>query len=705
MLALASKRVGLPTGAISRKRGRPKKFQLSGKYKIALGAGIFLVFVFSYTVFLLTAAYQLPSPTRLISPNQPVTTEFYDRNGELLYRLYAGNNRSLVKLSEVPKSLIEATIATEDQNFYRHIGIDPVAIARALEHNFRNNTQEGASTITQQLIKNSLLTPEKSYIRKFKEIILALWAERIYSKEEILQMYFNEAPYGGSNMGIAAASQTYFGKSPPELNLAESAYLAGLPASPTQFSPYGSRPDLAKLRQREVLDRMVKDKYVTKQQAEEAFAQNLDIKPPVNNIFAPHFVMYARDLLTEKYGPRVVFQGGLKVYTTLDLKLQETVEKIVKEEVDKLAPLNVQNGAALVADTNGQILAMVGSKDYHELRFGNFNVTTSLRQPGSSIKVITYAAAFKAGFSPGNTILDIPVTFKDGVRSYSPVNYDGTFHGPVSIRTALGSSYNVPAVKMLATIGLDEMLKAAKDLGITTFNEPERFGLSLTLGGGEIKMIDMISVYGSLANLGIKKYPTPFLKVTDSSGNVLEEYQDSGQQILEAGIAYLITDILKDNKARIPAFGPNSLLNIPGYEVAVKTGTSDSKRDNWTFGYTPKFVVGVWVGNPDSSPMNPAMTSGVTGAAPIWNKIMHTLLDGKGSVAFERPPGIIETRVDGKKDLMIAGVIPKSMVRIQKTKDRFIFSDPFSNYATPAAQPASPQGEQANQVIPAPPNL
>ncbi|MDP3758614.1 MAG: transglycosylase domain-containing protein, partial [Candidatus Daviesbacteria bacterium] len=361
------------------------------------------------------------------------------------------------------------TIAIEDQNFYRHIGIDPVAIFRALDHNLRNNTQEGASTITQQLIKNSLLTPEKSYVRKIKEVILALWAERIYSKEAILQMYFNEAPYGGSNMGIAAASQTYFGKSSSELNLAEAAYLAGLPVSPTEFSPYGSRSDLTKLRQKEVLERMVKEKYITREEADNAFAEELNIKPPVNNILAPHFVMFVRDFLSEKYGPRVVSQGGLKIYTTLDLNLQEIVETIVKEEVDKLKPLNVQNGAALVTDTNGQILAMVGSKDYHEPNFGNFNVTTSLRQPGSSIKVITYATAFKKGFSPGNTVLDTPVRFNDGVNIYAPVNYDGVFHGPVSIRTALGSSYNIPAVKMLATVGMDDALKTALDLGITTF--------------------------------------------------------------------------------------------------------------------------------------------------------------------------------------------------------------------------------------------
>lgn len=670
-----------------RKRGRPKKLRLSTRFKIITGVSIFALFFITYTFFILTAAYELPTPTRLTSLNQPLTTQFYDRNGILLYKYYEGKNRTLVKLADIPKPLIQATIAVEDHNFYHHIGIDLMAILRALYHNIKNNTAEGASTITQQLIKNSLLTPEKSYSRKIREIILALWTEQIYSKDQILQMYFNEAPYGGATTGIAAAAETYFGKPVSQLNLAESAYLAGLPASPTQFLPYGSTAELAKIRQRQVLDRMVEEKYLTKSQADEVYLQELKLQPLASRIKAPHFVMYARDLLAAAYGSRMVSQGGLKVFTTLDLSIQEEVEAIIKEEIGKLTPLNVQNGAAIVADKNGQILAMVGSKDYHEPKFGNYNVTTALRQPGSSIKVITYAVAFKKGFSPGSTILDTPVTFNNGVNTYSPINYDGAFHGPISIRTALGSSYNVPAVKMLATIGVPEMIKTAHDLGITTLNETNRYGLSLTLGAGEVKMIDMISVYGTLANLGVKKYPTPFLKVTDSNNNVLEEFSAEGKQVLEPQVAYLITDILKDNKARTPAFGPSSLLYIPGYEVAVKTGTSDNKRDNWTFGYTPKFIVGVWVGNPDNSPMNPRLTSGVTGAAPIWNKIIYTLLARQPvGLTFERAAGITEGPVEGRKDLRFAGTIPKALTRVKKDGDKLVFSDAFSVYATPSAQ-------------------
>lgn len=674
-------------------RGRPKKFRLSRKFKILAGVSAFIIFFLSYTVFLLTAAYQLPTPTKLVSPQDPVTTEFYDRNGQLLYRLYEGRNRTLVKLSEVPKEFIQATIAIEDQNFYRHIGIDFTAIIRALYHNIKFGRQEGASTLTQQLIKNSLLTPEKSYTRKLKEIILALWAERIYSKDQILQMYFNEAPYGGSNVGIAAAAQIYFGKTPSLLNLAEIAYLAGLPASPTQLSPYGTRPELTKLRQRQVLEKMAKQKYITQFVADQAFAQPLNIKPQVNNIHAPHFVFYIRDLLAQKYGPRVVAQGGLQVYTTLDLNLQEKVEKIVASEIGKLSALNVKNGAAMVMGSRtGQILSMVGSRDYHYPGFGNFNVTLSLRQPGSAIKPVTYTAAFAKGFSPASLILDTPVTFKDEWgNAYTPVNYDGRFHGPVTLRQALGSSLNIPAVKLLHTVGIEPVAQTAKDLGITTFDHPERFGLSLTLGGAEIKMVEMVGTYGTFAANGLFHQPTGILKVTDSNNNILEEYKDSPKQVLSPAIAYLITNILSDDNARRLAFGAKSLLHIPGFEVAAKTGTSDNKRDNWTFGYTPEAVVGVWVGNPDNSPMNPRLTSGITGAAPIWNKIMHTLLDGTKPLAFERPAGIIETMVNGKKDLSITEVVPRAMVRMTKKEDKLIFSDTFSSYATSSAQASQPQ--------------
>ena len=691
---------------LHRGRGRPRKLWLlpyylkllklfinrtfSKRTRISMAAGLIIVSLYLYTSFIFTAAYQLPSPKKLTSTDKALTTEFFDRNGKLLYRLYEGRNRTLVKLNELPSYVAKATIAAEDKNFYSHPGIDFLAMVRAAFFNIKNHPKadqlEGASTITQQLIKNTLLTPEKSYTRKLKEIVLALWTERLYSKDEILQMYLNEAPYGGPAWGIEAASQTYFGISAKALTLAQASFLAGLPASPTQFSPYGTNPELGKEREKLVLDRMVENKFLSRAQEDQALSSDLHLKPQINNIKAPHFIMYVKDLLSQKYGQRVVSQGGLKITTTLDLGLQELTEKAVSDELENLSALNVKNGAAMVVDgKTGQILSMVGSKDYHEPNFGSFNVTTALRQPGSSIKVVTYATAFKQGFFPGTTVLDAPVTFNDGINSYSPLNYDGHFHGPVSIRQALGSSYNIPAVKMLSIVGIDNMIQTAKDLGITTFDDPKRYGLSLTLGGGEVKMIDMMTVYTALSQMGKRQGTTPILKVADSDGNVLEEYQNQAVQTLTPEVAYLITNVLSDNQARTPAFGPNSSLYIPGHTVAVKTGTSDNKRDNWTFGFTPEFVVGVWVGNNDNTPMDPRLTSGITGAAPIWNNIMRAVLEGKPDLAFARPEGVIDSVVDGRRDLAISGTAPKSLVRIRREEDKITLFDGFSSYATSSA--------------------
>ncbi|KKQ66049.1 MAG: hypothetical protein US86_C0007G0094 [Candidatus Daviesbacteria bacterium GW2011_GWA2_38_24] len=602
------------------------------------------ILAFGYSLFLIVLAHDLPDPHRLKEPNSPVTTEFTDRNGELLYRLYEGRNRTPLTLNDVSPHFINATVSIEDKNFFSHPGIDVFGITRAFISNLQNQNIQGGSTLTQQLIKNTLLTTERTWKRKVQEVLLSFWAERIYSKEQILTMYVNEAPYGGPNWGIDAAARSYFGKEAKDLNLAESAYLAGLPASPTIYSPYGPTSELGKERQKQVLRRMAEDGYITQAEADEAANRELAIKPPLHDLKAPHFVMYVRQLLEEKYGPKAVSQGGLRVQTTLDLQLQNTVQTIVSEEVNKLANLNVGNGAAMVTDPRtGHILAMVGSKDYYNPKFGNYNVTLAPRQPGSSIKPITYATGFKMGYSPGTVLLDTPTVFKSAWEVYAPVNYDGKFHGPVSIRTALGSSYNVPAVKMLATVGLPAMLQTARDLGITTLNDTDRYGLSLTLGAGEVKLLDMMTVYGTFSQMGVRHNLTPILKVTDSNGIVLEDNTlASGVSVLSPGIAYMITDILADNKARTPAFGPNSLLHIPGHTVPVKTGTTDNKKDNWAFGYTPEYVVGTWVGNNNNTPMNQALASGVTGASPIWNRIMTHLLKDKPDVAFVKPPEVVE---------------------------------------------------------------
>ncbi|MDO8570596.1 MAG: PBP1A family penicillin-binding protein [Candidatus Daviesbacteria bacterium] len=704
---------------LSKRRGRPRtqslilffyqkiKRQFYQAYPKSTRKKIFfagiIVAILIYSLLIGKATTLLPSPKLLVSSERPLTTEIYDRKGKLLYQLYEGRNRQLVKLEDIPVNLINATVAIEDKHFFQHPGIDPSGIARSLSQgNISISTKapfitaksslQGGSTITQQLIKNTLLTPERTLNRKIKEAILALWAERVYSKNEILQMYFNEAPFGGPAWGIEAASRMYFGKNVQDLNLAESAYLAGLPASPTEYSPYGTNPEKGLTRQKMVLQRMVEDGYITKKQAESAKLQPLTFQLPASSIKAPHFVMYVKSQLAQKYGERTVSQGGLKVTTTLDLDIQEMAENTVQNEVDKLAYLSVSNGSAMVTDAkNGQILAMVGSKNYFDPKVGNFNVALALRQPGSSIKPITYAAAFEEGFSPGTILLDSPTTFSPAGAGlpYTPVNYDGKFHGPVTIRTALGSSYNVPAVKALATVGLPKMLETARAMGITTLTKISDYGLSLTLGGGGVKMLEMMTVYGTLASGGTKYQPEAILKVTDSDGNILEENKDSiGKTALTAEVAYLLNSILSDNNARTPAFGSNSLLQIPNHTVAVKTGTSDDKRDNWTFGYNPEFVVGVWVGNNDNSPMDQNLASGVTGAAPIWHNIMVNLLAGKKDLAFKRPAGIIETNNNGQKDLAISGQTQKSIVGYQKTKkkdeatgeekDVITYTDPFS---------------------------
>lgn len=624
-------------------------FSVPIRFKIL--AATVLIFAFFYTLLVAKLTAELPSPKQLMATERPLTTQILDRKGRLLYQIYEGRNRQLVKLEDLPSHLTQATLAIEDKHFFNHPGIDPGGMIRALKLNLKGQVPDGArqggSTITQQLVKNTLLSSEQTIPRKLKEIILALWIERLYSKKEILQMYFNEAPYGGPTWGVKAASEMYFDKKASDLNLAQSAYLAGLPAAPTLFSPYGPYPEKGRERQQEVLRRMIEDGYISQKEADEALSFKLNFQPPKTEIYAPHFVMYVRSLLASKYGEKVVSQGGLKVITTLDLDIQEMAEEAVENQISKLKEFQVSNGAAMVTDPKtGQILAMVGSKDYFDPAGGNFNVTLSLRQPGSAIKVITYAAAFEAGFSPGTLLLDAPVTFPPPAgepygKPYSPTNYDSRFHGPISLRTALGSSYNVPAVKVLNLIGLPAMLQTARKMGITTFTDPKNYGLSLTLGGGGVKMLEMMTVYGTLSSGGIKYPSQAILTIEDSLGHLIENHQKSqGKRVLSDEIAYLLTHILSDNQARTPAFGPNSQLVIPGHTVAVKTGTSDNKRDNWVLGYTPDYVVGTWVGNNDNSPMNPKLASGITGATPIWHDIMANLLSDKPDVPFQKPTKI-----------------------------------------------------------------
>lgn len=628
--------------------------------------GFAVLFFLSSLVFLFIK--DLPSPTRLSKYNIPQTTKIYDRNNELLYEIYTDQNRTLVKLDEIPQNLRQATISIEDKDFYHHKGINPIGgILRAVKETLFHQTLQGGSTITQQLIKTALLSPERTISRKLKEIILAIWTENIYTKDQILEMYFNQVPYGGTAWGIEAASQKYFGKHVKNLTLGESALLAGLPAAPTVYSPFGAHPEYAKQRQEEVLTRMVADGYIKEEEKKKALDENLNYKPQKTDIKAPHFVMYVKEKLVEKYGEKMVEQGGLKVITTLDLKLQEKTQEILASEIKDLKKLNVGNGAALVTrPPTGEILAMIGSKDYFASDSGNFNVTTSLRQPGSSIKPINYAIGIETGKVTASTVfIDNPTCFQvSGQKPYCPENYDGKFHGLVQLRFALGNSFNIPAVKMMALNGVSPMVASASAMGITTFKDPKNYGLSLTLGGGEVTMLDMATAFSGFANGGIKKNLVSILKVTDQNGHILEEYRDpnfrenikgsmnypstlaiSGDRVMSPETAFLISHILLDNNARAQMFGESSYLVVPKHSVSVKTGTTDDKRDNWTIGFTPNFLVAVWVGNNDNSPMNPYLSSGVTGAAPIWNKIMVDVLKDQPDLSPKQPANIVGTQI------------------------------------------------------------
>lgn len=650
---------------------RGKRSPRKSTYALALLTSklhfFFLGVLFSFFVVFLPLVIfiflqDLPNPKLLAQRQIPQTTKIYDRNGVLLYEMYASQNRTLVPLSKTPKNLQDATIAIEDKDFYNHKGVDLGGIIRAARETFINKNLQGGSTITQQLIKSAILTPEISIWRKVKEIVLALWSERVYTKAQILEMYFNQVAYGGTAYGVEAASEVYFGKRVEELTLAESAFLAGLPSAPSVYSPFSSTPNLWKDRQREVLRRMRELDFITKKEEEEAALQELVFKPQRTPILAPHFVMYVRDFLIKRYGIDMVERGGLTVVTTLDVSVQQEVERIVKEEVYAASHLLVTNGAALVTKPKtGEILAMVGSVDYFdEKRNGNVNATLSLRPPGSTIKVVTYGAALKNGFTAATILDDSPVVFRDGTKTYSPVNYDGKFRGKVPLRLALGNSINIPAVRTLNHIGIENVISAGRRMGVSSWDGEQAYGLSLTLGGANLTMLDLSKVYGTLANGGVRKDLNPILKITNFKGEVIENISqfDRGTRVSEESVAFILSDILADNNARAWEFGPNSPLRIDGQKVSVKTGTSDDKRDNWTIGYTPDVLTATWVGNFDNSPMHQSLASGITGAAPMWRRIILYLLskDGLGNhQPLPQPSNVIAVPCQGRTEYFIRG--------------------------------------------------
>ncbi|PIP57924.1 penicillin-binding protein [Candidatus Woesebacteria bacterium CG22_combo_CG10-13_8_21_14_all_39_10] len=633
---------------------------------------LFLAFLFFIFYFLFFKG--LPSPKDLTSRPLQVSTKIYDRNGVLLYKIFKDQNRTLVSLSDIPLHVRLATLAAEDAEFYSHPGFSIRGIIRALIRNVEKEELSGGSTITQQLVKNALLSPEKTITRKIKEIILAMQVERVFTKDQILEMYLNEVSYGGTAYGIKEGAQEYFSKDLNELTLSEAAYLAGLTKSPTKFSPFGGNPELAIQRRDDVLRLMRINKFITQEQEEEAKKEEIKIIPGNKDIKAPHFVMYVRQILVNKYGEGVVEKGGLEVTTTLDYEIQKMVQGIVKDEVDKLKSLRVGNGAAVVVNPQtGEILAMVGSKDYFDPNGGNVNVTLRLRQPGSSIKIVNYSYALSHGFTPATILDDSPTVFKvAGLPAYTPRNYDGEYRGKITLRSALAQSRNIPAVKVLASYGVTKMIDQGRAMGITTWQDPSKYGLSLTLGGGDIKLIDLAQVFATIANLGKRPTITAITQVKNYKGEQLEENGNSNfPEVVDPRVAYQLIDILKDNNARAPEFGTRSYLVISNHpEVAVKTGTSNDLKDNLTLGFNQNYLVAVWVGNNDSTPMS-RVASGVTGASPIWNKIMTNLLGSAMSKNWEIPDGLIKKDCYGKAEYFlkenVLGCIPLPVSTPQPT--------------------------------------
>jgi 1A family penicillin-binding protein len=606
----------------------------------------------------------LPPPGSLITRAAPDTTKIYDRNGRLLYEILdpRAGRRTHVPLNDIPLSLREAAIAVEDSNFYENPGIDPVGIARAAIQDLRaRRIVAGGSTITQQLARDVLLSKEerdsRTLTRKLREAFLALRMTRTYSKNQILDMYLNNVYFGNLSYGVEAAAQTYFDKPARDLDLAQSALLAGLIQSPALYNPLVDL-DAAKARQQVVLGLMVKNGFVTEAQAQLAETEPLHFasSTPASTLRAPHFVTYVRNLLEERYGAEQVNHGGLRVVTTLDLDLQDQAQTIIQEQLAELqrqtlegAPdYNVHDAALVAIDpSNGQILAMVGSANYFDQSIdGAVNVALADRQPGSAIKPVTYATAFAQDLTPASVFSDVPTTFitKEG-QAYQPQNYDLTWHGPISLRQALATSSNMAAVKVLDHVGIPAMIDTAKRLGISTFNDSERFGLAITLGGGEVKLLELTAAYAAFANSGARVDPVPILSVNGQPWQT----DNHSEQAVSPQVAYLITNILSDDAARIPAFGEDSVLKL-ARPAAAKTGTTTDFRDNWTVGYTPDLAVGVWVGNADNTPMY--KISGITGAGPIWHDFMEQAERGKPILDFARPSGIVNVAVCATSGLL-----------------------------------------------------
>ncbi|MEK7600644.1 MAG: PBP1A family penicillin-binding protein [Patescibacteria group bacterium] len=596
----------------------------------------------------------LPDPQTIIDRRVDQSTKIYDRTGMvLLYDIYKEERRTIIPWDRIPQNVRDATVAAEDANFYNHRGIDVKGIIRAFIENVKEGDRsQGGSTITQQLIKKALLGDQKTLSRKVREAMLALEIERQFTKDQILEMYLNQIPYGSNAYGIEAASQTFFKKPAGDLTTAEAALLVALPQSPSRLSPYGSHADELYARQAYILRRMHELSFLSDEEYALAQAEKPTLSPKGSTISAPHFVIMAREYVLQKYGEETIQSGGLKIITSLDATLQKTAGELVAKHAEVNEKKHGATNAALVAidPKTGDVLALVGSRNYFDVeREGNFNVATALRQPGSSFKPFAYAGAIQKGYPDGTILFDVKTEFnplcspeatqrKDsrGNDCYHPQNYDGRYRGPVSLRQSLAQSLNVTSVKTLYLAGIQETISLAERMGITTLQDRSRFGLALVLGGAEVRLIDLVSAYGVFANDGLRTPWALVNRIERADGSILEDRAVQATRALDPQAARMISDILSDNAARAPTFGASSPLVISGRQVAAKTGTTQANRDAWIVGYTPSLVVGAWAGNNDNTPMNRTGT-GVGVSAPLWNEFMRAALSGKPLETFTPP--------------------------------------------------------------------
>lgn len=634
------------------KKFKPKPKATKIIFRTIICAIIFVIFIgLAYSIYLY---FTLPDPANLGQQIITQSTKIYDRTGEhLLYEIHGEEKRTVISLKDIPDYVPKSTLAIEDAEFYKHPAFNWKSLVRAAFVNLKAGSfVQGGSTITQQLVKNAYLSPEKTIQRKIKEILLAVKLEKHYSKDEILEMYLNEIPYGSNAYGIESAAQTFFNKSAKDLTLGEAAILAALPKAPSYYSPYGNNQDDLFERQKLVLKKMLDYGFITQDQYDAAKNEKIKFAYKIDKMPAPHFVMFIKQYLEDKYGTETVEKGGLKVTTTLDWDLQQIAEKTVYEGAMRNEKLYGGSNAALISQDpkTGQILAMVGSRDYSDTEIdGNFNVTTAHRQPGSAFKPFAYVTAFEKGLTPQTIVFDLKTEFNpycpptaDGVKDsygtdcYHPQNFTHSFQGPIDLRHALAQSVNVPAVKVLYIAGLKDTIDTAHKMGITTLDDPNRYGLSLVLGGGDVKPIDMAEAYSVFAQDGIKHQQVAILKVEDGKGNILEQYKDTSEKVLEPQYARLINNILSDKQARIGLYSPGNPLEIPGYDVAAKTGTTQDYRDTWTAGYTQSLVTIVWAGNNDFSPMS-SQGGSILAAAPIWHNFMVEALKKYQDEPFPQP--------------------------------------------------------------------